>query len=239
MMAEQGNLFGKLDEIKSSIDDLKKKNNSEQQPVFKDKEEVAEFIATAERTFIYNGQVADFNYKYKSWKKNTIVAIILLAINIIVALIPFMIYADSAILSVIPFGLIAICNIPFIVWLSLMLADKTVKSYKIPYNEYNKFWKRLYYDDNGIIYKSEYRGVFKFLKWATPYFNIAAGIFTMILSITELIPFYVTFCVVGLALIFFTVKINRVGHYSLYFIQGDKCIPYGRLFKFMRDNNLK
>ena len=51
-MAEQSNIFKKLDEIKSGIDEIKA-------PV-QDETKLKEFIANAERVYVYCGQKSEF-----------------------------------------------------------------------------------------------------------------------------------------------------------------------------------
>lgn len=58
-MAEQSNIFKKLDEIKSGIDEIR-------QPSARDEANLKEFIANAERVYVYCGQKSEYTYDKKN-----------------------------------------------------------------------------------------------------------------------------------------------------------------------------
>lgn len=58
-MVEQSNIFKKLDEIKSGIDEIKA-------PV-QDETKLKEFIANAERVYVYCGQKSEYTYDKKNF----------------------------------------------------------------------------------------------------------------------------------------------------------------------------
>lgn len=88
-MAEQSNIFKKLDEIKSGIDEIKA-------PV-QDETKLKEFIANAERVYVYCGQKSEYTYDKKSVCVSRIVTVILLLINVIVMAFPIIIYRETQI----------------------------------------------------------------------------------------------------------------------------------------------
>ena len=231
-MAEQSNIFKKLDEIKSGIDEIKA-------PV-QDETKLKEFIANAERVFIYCGQKSEYAYDKKSVCARCVVRVILLLINVIVMALPLVIYRDNANVLCIPFVLVLITNALYIAWFILQVKYIKLQGYEVEYDKIKVPWMFYLYDDNGIICDDKYKLPFKILKMLTPYINIFAGFTVMMLKLPEILFSGLVFgCVAVLALVFIFLELKKMNGYILYFRDKNNIIPYSQLSKFMSDNNLK
>lgn len=231
-MAEQSNIFKKLDEIKSGIDEIKA-------PV-QDETKLKEFIANAERVFIYCGQKSEYAYDKKSVCARCVVRVILLLINVIVMALPLVIYRDNANVLCIPFVLVLITNALYIAWFILQVKYIKLQGYEVEYDKIKVPWIFYLYDDNGIICDDKYKLPFKILKMLTPYINIFAGFTVMMLKLPEILFSGLVFgCVAVLALVFIFLELKKMNGYILYFRDKNNIIPYSQLSKFMSDNNLK
>ena len=231
-MAEQSNIFKKLDEIKSGIDEIKA-------PV-QDETKLKEFIANAERVFIYCGQKSEYAYDKKSVCARCVVRVILLLINVIVMALPLVIYRDNANVLCIPFVLVLITNALYIAWFILQVKYIKLQGYEVEYDKIKVPWIFYLYDDNGIICDDKYKLPFKILKMLTPYINIFAGFTVMMLKLPEILFSGLVFgCVAMLALVFIFLELKKMNGYILYFRDKNNIIPYSQLSKFMSDNNLK
>ena len=142
-MAEQSNIFKKLDEIKSGIDEIKA-------PV-QDETKLKEFIANAERVYVYCGQKSEYTYDKKSVYVSRIVTVILLLINVIVMAFPIIIYRDNANIFCIPFAVVAVFNVPYGAFTIVKLLYVKGEGYEVAYDKIKVPWMFYLYDVNGII----------------------------------------------------------------------------------------
>ena len=72
-----------------------------------DETKLKEFIANAERVYVYCGQKSEYTYDKKSVCVSRIVTVILLLINVIVMAFPIIIYRDNTNIFCIPFAVVA------------------------------------------------------------------------------------------------------------------------------------
>lgn len=232
-MEGQGNIFEKLDEIKSGIDEIRK-------PSAQDGAKLKEFIANAERVFIYCGQKSEYAYDKKSVCARCVVRVILLLINVIVMALPLVIYRDNANVLCIPFVLVLITNALYIAWFILQVKYIKLQGYEVEYDKIKVPWMFYLYDDNGIICDDKYKLPFKILKMLTPYINIFAGFAAMMLRLAEILVGGLVFaCVSVLTLSFIFLSFKSMKGYTLYFRDDNNIVPYSQLSIFMSDNNLK
>ena len=232
-MAEQKNLFEKLDEIQSRIVDIKQSSSP-------DNEKIREFILKAERVFIYCGEKSEYQYDRKKVFAYRITIIFLLFVNIIIAAVPMMVFSDNIGLLYIPFITVAVFNILYIVFNIVKVVYHKADDYEIAYDKIKAPWMFYFYDDNGIICKAKMKLPFRLLKILVPYINIFAGVAVMMLRMSEIgiaIPILVSMSILSILLILFDVKTMQ--GYMLHFRDDSNIIPYGQLSKFMKDNNLK
>lgn len=231
-MAEQSNIFKKLDEIKSGIDEIK--------PSVQDEAKLKEFIANAERVFVYCGQKSEFAYDKKIFCVSRIVSVVLMLINIVIMALPIMIYRDNANLLWIPFLPVAVFNILYIAFCFVQLIYLKSQGYEVSYDKIKVPWLFYLYDDNDIICKAKQKLAFKILKILTPLINILAGFAAMMLCLAEILFGGLVFgCVFVLTLIFIFLDVKKMKGYILYFRDKNNTTPYEQLSKFMSDNNLK
>ena len=140
-MAEQKNLFEKLDEIQSRIVDIKQSSSP-------DNEKIREFILKAERVFIYCGEKSEYQYDRKKVFAYRITIIFLLVANIIIAAVPMMVFPDNIGLFCIPFITVAVFNILYIVFNIVKVVYHKADDYEIAYDKIKAPWMfyfRLYY----------------------------------------------------------------------------------------------
>ena len=231
-MVEQSNIFKKLDEIKSGIDEIKA-------PV-QDEAKLKEFIANAERVYVYCGQKSEYTYDKKSVYVSRIVTVILLLINVIVMAFPIIIYRDNANIFCIPFAVVAIFNVPYGAFTVIKLLYVKGEGYEVAYDKIKVPWMFYLYDVNGIICDEKVKLPYRILKMLTPYVNIFAGFAAMMLCLAEILFGGLVFgCVFVLTLIFIFLELKKMNGYILYFRDKNNIIPYSQLSKFMSDNNLK
>lgn len=232
-MAEQGNLFEKLDEIKSGIEELK-------QPSVHDESKLKDFIARAERVFIYLSQKSEYGYDKKRYSVNLIIAVVLLLANIVVMAVPMLIREDNANLFCVPFVPVAVINILYIAFNIVKFVYIKSRGYEIAYDKIKVPWAFYMYDDNDIICGEKIKLPYKVLAVLVPFVNILAGVAAMILCSAEILVGGVVFgCVFILTLIIIFLSSKKMKGYVLYFRDGDMIIPYGQIADFMRNNNLK
>ncbi len=230
-MAES-NIFEKLDEIKSGIDEIK--------PPVQDEAKLKEFIANAERVFVYCGQKSQYAYDKKSTFVKRLICNILLLINIIVMALPMLIYRDNAGLLCIPFIPVAVFNILYITFNIVRLKYFNSQGYEVAYDKFKVPWMFCLHDDNGIIIGEKQKLPFKVLTRLTPFVNLGAGYAVFMLCLAEILVGSPVFgCVLVLTLIFIFLDVNKMNGYILYFRDKNTTIPYEQLSKFMSDNNLK
>lgn len=232
-MAEQKNLFEKLDEIQSRIVDIKQSSSP-------DNEKIREFILKAERVFIYCGEKSEYQYDRKKVFAYRITIIFLLFVNIIIAAVPMMVFSDNIGLLSIPFITVAVFNILYIVFNIVKVVYHKANDYEIAYDKIKAPWMFYFYDDNGIICKTKMKLPFRLLKILVPYINMFAGVAVMMLCMSEIgiaIPISVSMAILSILLILFDLKTMQ--GYMLYFRDDSNIIPYEQLSKFMKDNNLK
>ena len=235
-MAEQKNLFEKLDEIQSRIVDIKQSSSP-------DNEKIREFILKAERVFIYCGEKSEYQYDRKKVFAHRITIIFLLFVNIIIAAVPMMVFPDNIGLLCIPFITVAVFNILYIVFNIVKVVYHKADDYEIAYDKIKAPWMFYFYDDNGIICKAKMKLPFRLLKILVPYINMfagVAGVAVMMLCMSEIgiaIPISVSMAILSILLILFDAKTMQ--GYMLYFRDDSNIIPYEQLSKFMKDNNLK
>lgn len=231
-MAES-NIFEKLDEIKSGIDEIKR-------PPAQDEAKLKEFIANAERVFVYCGQKSEYVYDKKIFCVGRIVSVVLLLINMVIMALPMIFYRDSANLLCIPFIPVAVFNVLYIALCILQLKYVKSQGYEVAYDKIKAPWMFYLYDDNGIICGTKQKLPFKILKILTPLINILAGFAAMMLCLAESLVCDLVFgCAFVLILIFIFLDVNKMNGYILYFRDKNTTIPYEQLSKFMSDNNLK
>lgn len=232
-MEEQGNIFEKLDEIKSGIDEIR-------QPPIQDEANLKDFIANAERVFVYLGRKSEYAYDKKSVCARCVARVILLLINVIVMAFPIIIYRDNANVFCIPFVLVLITNALYIAWFILQFKYIKLQGYEVECDKIKVPWMFYLYDDNGIICDDKQKLPFKILKILTPFINIFAGFAAMMLRLAEILVGGLVFvCVSLLTLIFIFVGFKSMKGYILYFRDENNIVPYSQLSKFMSDNNLK
>ena len=216
-MAEQSNIFKKLDEIKSGIDEIKA-------PV-QDETKLKEFIANAERVYVYCGQKSEYTYDKRSVCVSRIVTVILLLINVIVMAFPIIIYRDNANIFCIPFAVVAVFNVPYGAFTIVKLLYIKGEGYEVAYDKIKVPWMFYLYDVNGIICDEKVK---------LPYITV------MMLKLPEILFSGLVFgCVAVLALVFIFLELKEMNGYILYFRDKNNIIPYSQLSKFMSDNNLK
>ena len=231
-MVEQSNIFKKLDEIKSGIDEIKA-------PV-QDEAKLKEFIANAERVYVYCGQKSEYTYDKKSVYVSRIVTVILLLINVIVMVFPIIIYRDNANIFCIPFAVVAVFNVPYGAFTIIKLLYVKGEGYEVAYDKIKVPWMFYLYDVNGIICDEKVKLPYRILKMLTPYVNIFAGFAAMMLCLAEILVGGLVFgCVFVLTLIFIFLELKKMNGYILYFRDKNNIILYSQLSKFMSDNNLK
>lgn len=231
-MAEQSNIFEKLDEIKSGIDEIK--------PSVQDEAKLKEFIANAERVFVYCGQKSEFAYDKKIFCVSRIVSVVLMLINIVIMALPMIFYRDNAALFCIPFIPVAVFNILYIAFCVVQLIYIKSQGYEVSYDKIKVPWLFYLYDDNGIICGTKQKLPFKILKILTPLINILAGFAAMMLCLAEILVGGLVFgCVFVLILILIFLDVKTMNGYILYFRDKNNTTLYGQLSKFMSDNNLK
>lgn len=231
-MVEQSNIFKKLDEIKSGIDEIKA-------PV-QDEAKLKEFIANAERVYVYCGQKSEYTYDKRSVYVSRLVTVILLLINVIVMAFPIIIYRDNANIFCIPFAVVAVFNVPYGAFTIVKLLYVKGEGYEVAYDKIKVPWMFYLYDVNGIICDEKVKLPYRILKMLTPYVNIFAGFAAMMLCLAEILVGGLVFgCVFVLTLIFIFLELKKMNGYILYFRDKNNIIPYSPLSKFMSDNNLK
>ena len=231
-MAEQSNIFEKLDEIKSGIDEIK--------PSVQDEAKLKEFIANAERVFVYCGQKSEFAYDKKIFCVSRIVSVVLMLINIVIMALPMIFYRDNANFLCIPFIPVAVFNILYIAFCVVQLKYIKSQGYEVSYDKIKVPWLFYLYDDNGIICGTKQKLPFKILKILTPLINILAGFAAMMLCLAEILVGGLVFgCVFVLILILIFLDVKTMNGYILYFRDKNNTTLYGQLSKFMSDNNLK
>ena len=231
-MVEQSNIFKKLDEIKSGIDEIKA-------PV-QDETKLKEFIANAERVYVYCGQKSEYTYDKKSVCVSRIVTVILLLINVIVMAFPIIIYRDNTNIFCIPFAVVAVFNVSYGAFTIVKLLYVKGEGYEVAYDKIKVPWMFYLYDVNGIICDEKVKLPYRILKMLTPYVNIFAGLTVMMLKLPEILFSGLVFgCVAVLALVFIFLELKKMNGYILYFRDKNNIIPYSQLSKFMSDNNLK
>lgn len=232
-MAESGNLFEKLDEIKSGIDEIK--------PAQKMTEaEAIEFIKTAKRVFIYKGQKSEFNYALKSWRAKQIALIVCLAVSPVLYLLPLILYGADYLLWI-AFAVVAALNIFQVAITISDLCGKNINKYEIEYNDFHVWTKKYYYDDNGIIYRVKLKLPLIILKILCVVGNYAIAIFFFNIFISQM-KLAVVYFIIMLAfsiIIQLLLQISVLKGYALYFKDGDTIIPYYSLADFMMKHNLK
>lgn len=232
-MAERSNLFEKLDEIKSGIDEIK--------PAQKMTEaEAIEFIKTAKRVFIYKGQKSEFNYALKSWRAKQIALIVCLAVSTVLYLLPLILYGADYLLWI-AFAVVAALNIFQVAITISDLCDKNINRYEIQYNDFHVWTKKYYYDDNGIIYRVKLKLPLTILKILCIIGNYAIGIVLFFVFISQM-KFAVVYFIIMFAfslIIQMLLQISVLKGYALYFKDEDRIIPYHSLADFMIQHNFK
>lgn len=202
-MVEQSNIFKKLDEIKSGIDEIKA-------PV-QDEAKLKEFIANAERVYVYCGQKSEYTYDKKSVYVSRIVTVILLLINVIVMAFPIIIYRDNANIFCIPFAVVAVFNVPYGAFTIVKLLYVKGEGYEVAYDKIKVPWMFYLYDVNGIICDEKVKLPYRILKILTPYVNIFAGLTVMMLKLPEILFSGLVFgCVAVLALVFIFLELKKM-----------------------------
>lgn len=231
-MAEQSNIFKKLDEIKSGIDEIKA-------PV-RDETKLKEFIANAERVYVYCGQKSEYTYDKKIFCVSRIFSVVLLLINMVIMALPMIFYRDNAGLFCITFIPVVVFNVLYIALCILQLKYVKSQGYEVAYDKIKVPWMFYLYDVNGIICDEKVKLPYRILKILTPYVNIFAGLTVMMLELPEILFSGLVFgCVAVLALVFIFLELKKMNGYILYFRDKNNIIPYSQLSKFMSDNNLK
>ena len=231
-MVEQSNIFKKLDEIKSGIDEIKA-------PV-QDETKLKEFIANAERVYVYCGQKSEYTYDKKIFCVSRIFSVVLLLINMVIMALPMIFYRDNAGLFCITFIPVVVFNVLYIALCILQLKYVKSQGYEVAYDKIKAPWMFYLYDDNGIICGAKQKLPFKILKILTPLINIFAGFAAMMLCLAEILVGGLVFgCVFVLTLICIFLDVKKMKGYILYFRDKNNTTPYEQLSKFMSDNNLK
>ena len=204
-----------------------------------DETKLKEFIANAERVYVYCGQKSEYTYDKKSVYVSRIVTVILLLINVIVMVFPIIIYRDNANIFCIPFAVVAIFNVPYGAFTVIKLLYVKGEGYEVAYDKIKVPWMFYLYDVNGIICDEKVKLPYRILKMLTPYVNIFAGFAAMMLCLAEILVGGLVFgCVFVLTLIFIFLELKKMNGYILYFRDKNNIIPYSQLSKFMSDNNL-
>lgn len=234
-MAEQGNLFEKLDEIKSGIDDIK--------PAQKMSEaETIKFIKTAQRVFVYNGQRSEFNYQFKSWRTRHIFVLLSLLFNIVLFMVALLIYKELKLLWIF-FGVLAALNLCQAVIVLIFIIDKRNQKYEIEYNDFFLWKSRYFYDDNGIVYDAKLKLPLIILKIAVIVVNYLSFIClfsSLMVNDLNIIPAVIFSVLLMAATIIIQLRLyNHYGYYTLYFRDENNTVPYYELSDFMAKHNLK
>ena len=226
---EQAKVLARIDkntsETSSAVDEMLKTNPSE----------LAEFVKSADRVFIYRGDKSELNRKNK---KNHIADIKRLVLSLI---------QITTVLSAI--------YIPYM-WCVLILnlfiyaypiyKAVTIKPlpYEMKYDEMDKTSNGIYDDNNLLCGNDEEKRCFKILRVASiimPYLNAVS--LWILPAVAEIAHIYLLVCV-GVDFICGLSSTAIFNHavncrYALYFVKDSLSIPYEQLKVFMKQNNLK
>lgn len=230
-MNENKSVFEQLEVLQLELQKLKSKQRTLTDQLDENDPIVSEFIKTANRKWIYNGDKSDLTRKNNRNKIKYIFRFILLSLY----------FAVSCLFIAKPYGwiitlfgcLICICEI--IMHIRMIKSNK----YELDYNAIVNKWEFSETDDNGIISCVKNKWWFSFL-------NVLIIFLPFILDICfNLWKFWSQYSIAGILIAIPLSMINTFlfrntqFRYSLHFIDEKNDVEYANLKEFMQRNNLK
>ena len=223
-------------EIITTLQHLQNRPNniveSIQDPQLMDKQELIDFIKNAKRVFIYSGDKSALDRANKKKKRNNIYRIIIL-----IALVGISLSVITLQYGWIPVIPVAIVAIPSFYYLFSHLKSNP---YEYEYKSFKNKWARYYYDDNGIICGNDDKAFCKLIKILINLISFVE--FVLLLSLSLFNSAYIYLIAVGITFILYLVNMRIFSIrnvYYLYFIDGERKIPYAKIKNFMTENGLK